>query len=69
MYSLGLLIIEYGELAALGAAAVGADEAAFLVDEGLLTAVGATLTLGAGAVGEVFLEGTFDTHLPGVDGL
>lgn len=56
-------------LAALGGAAGGADEAAFLVDEGFLAAVGATLTRGLGAVGEVLLECTFHTHFPCVDAL
>ena len=56
-------------LAALGGAAGGADEAAFLVDEGLGAAVGAALAGGLGAVGQVFFEGSFYAHFPCVDGL
>ena len=56
-------------LSAFGGAAGGADQAAFLVDEGFLTAVGASLTAGFGTVGQIFLQSAFDTHLPSVDGL
>ena len=55
--------------AALGGAAGGADEAAFLVDESLVAAVGAALSRRLGAVGQIFLECALDTHLPRVDRL
>ncbi len=56
-------------LAATGGAAGGADQAAFLIDEGLLSAVGADLPFCFGAVGEIFFQGAFYTHFPCVDAL
>ena len=56
-----------GVLSATAGAAVGADKATFLIYEGLLTAVGAYLSLGCSAVEHVFLQGTFNADFPGVD--
>lgn len=47
--------------------ASGTDETAFLVDEGFLTTVGASLSVKFCAVGHVFFERAFNTHFPCVD--
>ena len=54
-------------LSAAGSTASLADEAAFLVDEALIAAVGTFLTLGLCAVEHIFFQGTFYTVFPGVD--
>lgn len=54
-------------LSAAGGAAVLADQAALLVDQGFASADGALLALDGGAVLNVFLEGAFHTVLPVVD--
>lgn len=64
---LSISVVGIGSAAFAGAAG-GADEAAFLVDEGVVAAVGAALG-GFGTVGDVFLEGSLHAHFPGVDRL
>ena len=54
-------------LSAAGSTASLADEAAFLVDETLIAAVGTFLALGFGAVEHILLQGTFHTIFPSVD--
>lgn len=56
-------------LSAAGGAAVGADEASLLIDEGFLSAVGASLSAELGSVGHILFEGPLDAHLPSVDAL
>ena len=46
-----------------------ADEASLLVNQGFVATVGALLSLGFGAVLNVFLQGTLYTILPSVDAL
>ena len=46
-----------------------ADEASLLVDERLMSAVGAFHSFGFGAVCDIFLQGAFHTVLPRVDAL
>ena len=55
-------------LATAGCAAVGADETTFLINKGVLTAVGTTLG-GSLAIVDITLEGALYTHLPSIDGL
>ena len=55
--------------AALAGAAIGADEATFLINQSLLTAVGATLTRSLCTVGQILLQRALHTHLPCVDAL
>jgi hypothetical protein len=56
-------------LSTTAGAAVGADEAAFLIYECLLAAVGTGLSFGNGTILYIFLQGTLYTYLPGVDAL
>ena len=56
-------------LSAARGSAVLADEASLLVYERFLSAYGTNLTLGSGAVGYVFLQGSLHTVLPCVDAL
>lgn len=53
--------------AAFRSAAVGADETPFLIYEGFLSAIGAGLSAGTGAVGQIFLQRALHTHLPRID--
>lgn len=55
-------------LSALRSSAAGADEATFLIDQRLLSAAGAGLARSGNTVGQIALEGTFDTILPCIDG-
>ena len=56
-------------LSAARGSAVLADETTLLINERFLSADGANLTLGSGAVGYVFLQGSLHTVLPCVDAL
>lgn len=58
-----------GCLSASTGPAVCTYEASFLIDEALVTAYRAGLSLGLGAVDYVFLQGALDTVFPGVDAL
>ncbi len=64
-----LVVVADGWLTATAGATVGANQAALLIHERLLSAVGARLALGLCAVGQIFLERALHTHLPGVDRL
>ena len=55
--------------AALGCAAGRADKTAFLVYQRFLSTVGAFLSFGACAVGQIFLQRSLHAHLPCVDAL
>ena len=56
-------------LSAARGSAVLADEATLLINERFLSAYGTNLTLGSGAVGYVFLQGSLHTVLPCIDAL
>ena len=56
-------------LSAARGSAVLADEATLLINKRFLSAYGTNLTLGSGAVGYVFLQGSLHTVLPCVDAL
>ena len=51
-------------LSAAGSTAGLADETAFLIDEGLVSAVGTLLACRLGAVGHVLLQRTAHAYLP-----
>ena len=53
--------------AALGGAAVGAYQTAFLIYEGFLAAIGTGLAAGTRSAGDILLERAFNTHFPSVD--
>ena len=61
--------IIYKASTATAGTAVGADEAALLVDKGFLSAGGAHLSLGLGAIGDILLERALHAVLPSVDAL
>ena len=56
-------------LTATRSAAIGTNQTTFLIDERLLTTVRTGLSLGNRTVGQVFLQCTLNTVLPGIDGL
>jgi hypothetical protein len=56
-------------LSATAGTTIGTDETAFLVYEGLLTAVRTNLSLGSSTIHHILLQGTLNTDLPGIDAL